>query len=81
MSQQDIADRRQEKERTREGNQNWPDKGIRIEKARWGRSNIIKGKKKVELPKTVDASKITLAEAEEKLEKANSKTKKRKTKK
>ena len=28
-------------------NQEWPDQGIRIEKARWGRSNIIKGIKKL----------------------------------
>ena len=32
----------------------------RIEKARWGRSNIIKGNKKVELGKDVDPNKISL---------------------
>lgn len=41
---------------------NWEDEGIRVEKARWGRHNIIKGKTKIELPKTVDASKLTLEE-------------------
>ena len=40
--------------------QEWPDQGIRIEKARWGRSNIIKGNKKVELGKDVDPNKISL---------------------
>ncbi len=40
----------------------WEEEGIRVEKARWGRSNIIKGKVKIELPKTVDASKLTLDE-------------------
>ena len=31
--------------------QDWPEEGIRIEKARWGRHTIIKGKIKVELSK------------------------------
>jgi DNA topoisomerase-1 len=38
----------------------WPQESIRIEKARWGRSNIIKGSKKVELGKEIDPTKITL---------------------
>ena len=60
--------------------QHWEDEGIRIEKARWGRSNIIKGKTKVELSKDVDATKITLEEAKELLEKkAPAKKKTRKT--
>ncbi|SFZ91021.1 DNA topoisomerase-1 [Flaviramulus basaltis] len=42
---------------------NWEDEGIRVEKARWGRHNVLKGKIKVELPKTVDVSKMTLDEA------------------
>jgi len=42
----------------------WAGEGIRVEKARWGRHNIIKGKIKVELPKTVDVSEMTLAEAQ-----------------
>lgn len=61
--------------------QSWEEEGIRIEKARWGRSNIIKGKVKVELAKDVDATKITLEEAKELLEKkAPAKKKARKTK-
>ncbi|WP_062054382.1 type I DNA topoisomerase [Aquimarina longa] len=48
---------------------NWEEEGIRVEKARWGRSNIIKGKVKIELPKTVDASKLTLDEVKGIIEK------------
>ncbi len=40
----------------------WPEEGIRIEKARWGRHNIIKGKTRVELGKEVDVETITLEE-------------------
>lgn len=42
---------------------NWEDEGIRIEKARWGRHNVIKGKTKVELAKTIDPLSITLEKA------------------
>ena len=42
---------------------NWEEEGIKVEKARWGRHNVIKGKIKVELPKTVDVSEMTLEEA------------------
>ncbi|TWO33459.1 type I DNA topoisomerase [Seonamhaeicola sediminis] len=42
---------------------NWEDQGIRVEKARWGRHHVIKGKVKVELAKTVDVSEMTLEEA------------------
>ena len=41
----------------------WPKEDIRIERGRWGRSNIIKGSKKVELGKDIDPTKITLEEA------------------
>jgi DNA topoisomerase-1 len=40
----------------------WKEEGIRVEKARWGRHTIIKNKTKIELPKTVDAVKLTLEE-------------------
>lgn len=64
--------------------QEWPEEGIRIEKARWGRHQILKGKTKVELAKTVDAAKMSLAEAKKLIEqkapkgktKATSKSKK-----
>ena len=48
---------------------NWEDEGIRVEKARWGRSVILKGKVKIELSKDVDASKMTLDQVKELIEK------------
>ncbi|MFC6266460.1 type I DNA topoisomerase [Flavobacterium panici] len=48
---------------------NWEDEGILVEKARWGRSVITKGKIKIELSKDVDATKLTLAEVQEMIEK------------
>ena len=59
--------------------QEWPEEKIRIEKARWGRHNIIKGKVKVEISKDVDATRVTLEEAQALLEKKSPK-KKAKTK-
>ncbi|MGE5945048.1 MAG: topoisomerase C-terminal repeat-containing protein, partial [Flavobacteriales bacterium] len=48
---------------------NWKEEAIQVEKARWGRHTIIKGKTKIELPKTVDAAKLTLEEVKEIIEK------------
>ncbi len=42
---------------------NWEDEGIRVEKARWGRFNVIKGKTKIELPKTTEIEKFTKEDA------------------
>ncbi|PZD78717.1 type I DNA topoisomerase [Mesonia sp. K7] len=53
----------------------WKDEGIKVEKARWGRSKITKGKIKIELPKTVDASQLTLEEVKELIEKKSPKKK------
>ena len=47
----------------------WEDAGIRVEKARWGRHHIKKGKIKVELAKTVDVSDMTLEEAQAHIDK------------
>ncbi|HSD08839.1 type I DNA topoisomerase [Flavobacterium sp.] len=44
---------------------NWEEEGILVEKARWGRSVITKGKIKIELSKDVDATKLTLADVQE----------------
>jgi DNA topoisomerase-1 len=55
---------------------NWEEEGIRVEKARWGRHHIIKGKLKVELAKTVDVTDMTLEEAQGLLEKNAPKKKK-----
>jgi DNA topoisomerase-1 len=43
----------------------WKDEGILVEKARWGRSIITKGKIKIELSKDIVASKLTLEEVQE----------------
>ena len=44
---------------------NWEDEGILVEKARWGKSQITKGKMKIELSKDVDASKLTLEQVKD----------------
>ena len=54
---------------------NWEEEGIRVEKARWGRSTIIKGKTKIELDKSVDASKLTLEKVKDIIEKQTPKKK------
>ena len=56
----------------------WEDEGIRIEKARWGRHNLIKGKTKVELNKTIDVANMTLDQATEMLSKKKPTKKKKK---
>ncbi|MCH2224533.1 MAG: type I DNA topoisomerase [Crocinitomicaceae bacterium] len=59
----------------------WDDEGVSVQKARWGRFNIVKGKIKIELPKTFDVESLTL-EAVEKIieEKAPKKKVKAKSK-
>ncbi|MBT6747082.1 MAG: DNA topoisomerase I, partial [Flavobacteriales bacterium] len=42
----------------------WDDKGISLQKARWGRFNIIKGKVKIELPKGTNVEEMTLSDVE-----------------
>ncbi|MBP9793604.1 MAG: type I DNA topoisomerase [Flavobacterium sp.] len=46
----------------------WEEEGIKVEKARWGRSVITKGKIKIELSKDIDASKLTLDKVKEMIE-------------
>ena len=46
----------------------WKDEGIRVEKARWGRSVILKDKIKIELSKDVDAKALTLEEVKQLIE-------------
>ena len=43
----------------------WKEEGILVEKARWGRSVITKGKIKIELSKDTDAAKLTLEQVQE----------------
>ncbi|MCL4142951.1 UNVERIFIED_CONTAM: hypothetical protein GTU68_063710 [Idotea baltica] len=60
---------------------NWEDVGIRVEKARWGRFNVLKGKIKIELPKTTKIEKLSKEEAVKMIEAKTPKKKvtKRKT--
>ena len=51
----------------------WPNEGIRVEKARWGRHNIIKGKIKVELAKNVDAQNLTIEDVKAIIDKQKAK--------
>tara|TARA_R110000850_G_scaffold244768_1_gene369584 strand:- start:20715 stop:23207 length:2493 start_codon:yes stop_codon:yes gene_type:complete len=71
LSEQDIETLIEDKIKKEEEKllREWPKEGIRIEKARWGRFNLIKGKTKIELPKTTDVEKITLEEAKAMLDK------------
>ena len=59
----------------------WSEAGVRVEKARWGRHHIIRGKQKVEIGKEVDATKLTLQDAEKYLGKPKAKPKKKASKK
>ncbi len=67
LSQQDIQDLIEEKLQKNIDKvlHNWESEGILVEKARWGRSVITKGKIKIELSKDIDAAKLTLAEVQE----------------
>jgi DNA topoisomerase-1 len=56
----------------------WTEAGIRVEKARWGRHHIIRGKQKVEIGKDIDATKLTIEAAEKYLGKPKAKKKKAK---
>ena len=47
----------------------WKQEGIRVEKARWGKFVILKGKLKIELASTVDAASLTLDEVKAMIEK------------
>lgn len=47
----------------------WKEEGILVEKARWGKSQITKGKIKIELSKDIDASALTLEQVKEMIEK------------
>ena len=78
LSQQDIEELIEAKKQKEIDKlvQEWPEEGIRIEKARWGRHNIIKGKTKVEIAKSVDATKVSLEEAKALIEKKAPKKKK-----
>jgi len=46
----------------------WQDAGIKVEKGRWGRFHVLKGKIKIELPKTTNIEKLTKEKAIEMIE-------------
>ncbi|MEN1785551.1 MAG: type I DNA topoisomerase [Bacteroidota bacterium] len=73
---EELIEAKKQKEREKVV-QVWPEADIRIEKARWGRHNVIKGKIKVELSKDVNVKALSLADAEALIAK---KTPKKKTK-
>ncbi|WP_417786059.1 type I DNA topoisomerase [Tenacibaculum sp.] len=65
LSQADLEELIEDKKRKEREKliHNFEEVGIRVEKARWGRFNVIKGKIKVELPKTTEIEKLTQEEA------------------
>ena len=66
LSQADIIELIEDKKRKESERvvREWPEKEIRIEKARWGRFNLIQGKIKVELSKETNTDAFTLEEVE-----------------
>ena len=71
LSSSDIAELIEEKQQKEIDKviHNWETEGIRVEKARWGRSIITKGKIKIELNKDIDASQLTLEQVKEMIDK------------
>jgi DNA topoisomerase-1 len=59
----------------------WDEEGISVQKARWGRFNIVKGKFKIELPKTFDVESLTLEAVQKMIEEKAPKKKTRAKKK
>ena len=55
----------------------WDEEGISVQKARWGRFNIVKGKFKIELPKTFDVESLTLEAVQKMIEEKTPKKKPR----
>lgn len=51
----------------------WNEGAIRLEKARWGRYHLIKGKTKIELPKETNVESFTLEQATALIEEKNPK--------
>ena len=78
LSEQDVVELIEDKLQKEQDKliHNWADAGIRVEKARWGRHNLLKGKIKIELDKNFDVSSMTLEQAQAILEQKSAKTKK-----
>lgn len=66
LSQADIIELIEDKKRKESERvvREWPKQEIRLEKARWGRYNLIQGKIKVELSKETNPEALTLEEVE-----------------
>lgn len=75
LSQKDIEELIHDKLKKEEEKvlREWPAEGIIIEKARWGRSTLIKGKTKIELNKDVKVEALTLEEVKAMIENATAK--------
>ena len=77
LSQEDIEaliedkKRKEQEKKVRE----WPKEGITLEKGRWGKLQLVKGRTRVPLAKNVDPDTLTLEQAQELLDKKKSKKK------
>ena len=71
LSDSDFADLIEEKLKKEKEKiiKNWSDDKITLEKGRWGKIFVIKGKKKIQIPKTVDPQSIDLEQAKKLLKK------------
>jgi len=67
LSQSDVAELIEEKMQKNIDKvvHHWIEEGIKVEKARWGKSVITKGKIKIELSKDIDPAKLSLEEVKE----------------
>ena len=70
LSFEDIVELIEDKKRKEEEKyiHRWDDEGISVQKARWGRFNIVKGKTKIELAKTFDVESLTLEAVKQMIE-------------
>ena len=78
LSQEDITELIEDKKQKEKDKliHYWEAENIRVEKDRWGRFHIIKGKSKIELPKTFNVSELTLEKTKELIEKRTNVVKK-----
>ncbi|WP_333662692.1 type I DNA topoisomerase [Chishuiella changwenlii] len=77
LSQEDIIELIEDKKKKESERvvREWTEQEIRLEKARWGRFNLIQGKIKVELSKETNPEALTLQEVEKLIEAAKPKKK------
>ena len=77
LSQEDIEELIEDKKRKEQEKKvrEWPNEGITLEKGRWGKLQLVKGRTRVPLAKNVDPETLTLEQAQELLDKKKSKKK------